>query len=238
MRLDYSDPMRAARRHLRTWAWLALVSICGLALGPTVSRLLLPSSGTFEQPSSAQNPVSLLAWGPDELAPRHGLVPSSPSRNRHRFGASPSHGEPTDARSRARALRPLSARRPSFHVHPAVAWAHRVAPASAARQRRDRNPPAAAALRLVSGKLSRTTIAGLSARGWTRGRQAGLFDTALTVSCRPRAFPTGSRRDVFAVAACIHLDRESSNAMPISEGERPRPCFAPRARYKPPPSGS
>jgi hypothetical protein len=54
MRLDYSDPMRAVRRHLRTWAWLALVSICGLALGPTVSRLLLPSSGAFEQPSSAQ----------------------------------------------------------------------------------------------------------------------------------------------------------------------------------------
>jgi hypothetical protein len=46
--------MHAARRHLRAWAWLALVSIVGLALGPTVSRLLLPSSGAFEQPSGAQ----------------------------------------------------------------------------------------------------------------------------------------------------------------------------------------
>jgi Protein of unknown function (DUF2946). len=45
--------MRAARRYLRAWTWLALVSIVGLAVGPTVSRLVLPSGGPFEHWSGA-----------------------------------------------------------------------------------------------------------------------------------------------------------------------------------------
>lgn len=39
--------MRAVRRRLRACAWLALLSISSLAIGPTVSRLLLPAGSPF-----------------------------------------------------------------------------------------------------------------------------------------------------------------------------------------------
>lgn len=39
--------MRAVRHHLRAYAWLALLSITALAIGPTVSRILLPAGGVF-----------------------------------------------------------------------------------------------------------------------------------------------------------------------------------------------
>ena len=39
--------MRAVRRRLRAFAWLALLSISALAVGPTVSRLLLPAGSPF-----------------------------------------------------------------------------------------------------------------------------------------------------------------------------------------------
>ncbi len=39
--------MRVVRRRLRACAWLALLSISALAVGPTVSRLLLPEGSPF-----------------------------------------------------------------------------------------------------------------------------------------------------------------------------------------------
>ena len=47
--------MRAIRRRLRTCAWLALLSIMALSVGPTVSRLLLPAGVAFMSGSASRS---------------------------------------------------------------------------------------------------------------------------------------------------------------------------------------
>jgi hypothetical protein len=46
--------MRAVRRRLRLYAWLALLSVGALAICPTVSRVLLPVGGFAESAPSAR----------------------------------------------------------------------------------------------------------------------------------------------------------------------------------------
>jgi hypothetical protein len=62
--------MRAVRRRLRVCAWLALLAILALAVGPTVSRLLLPAGNAFAPGTASQAEP---ARG-EATAPRHDIA--------------------------------------------------------------------------------------------------------------------------------------------------------------------
>ena len=63
--------MRAVRRRLRGCAWLALLAILALAVGPTVSRLLLPAGNVFA-PGAASQALAELTRGEATVA-RHDI---------------------------------------------------------------------------------------------------------------------------------------------------------------------
>ncbi len=91
--------MRAVRRRLRACAWLALLSISALAVGPTVSRLLLPAGSSFVPALDVAHAPASHVHGPATVA-SHAMMPS----HRHHAGASASTA-------------PVEAPNPPIHEH-------------------------------------------------------------------------------------------------------------------------
>jgi len=85
--------MRAVRRRLRACAWLALLAILALAVGPTVSRLLLPAGNVFASGTASRMGEATVPRRDIEsthhhhhdmaMAPATTPVPTQPSPHEH-----------------------------------------------------------------------------------------------------------------------------------------------------------